>query len=312
MHILITGGTGFLGRYLVKRFIELNWQVTVLSRDPSKLKNLSTRSLQFAYWNPEKEILEIEPNSSIDIVINLAGENIGGHSLIGILINRWTPNTKARLIESRIKSGKTLTKYLRSLNIRPELFIQASAVGYYGNSSFMRVDESSACGNGFLAMLCKEWENSTAEIDAMGIRRIIVRIGIVLAKDGGILPVITKLFRLLGAVIIASGQQGISWIHIDDFVNGLIWLIQHSKHNGIYNLVAPTPVSNMIFTKTLATILKRPCWGKMPQWFIRIILGEKSDLLVQGQYVQPQRLIENRFVWKHPVLKEALEDIFYK
>ncbi len=235
MKILITGGTGFIGKSLCEGFLEKGYEIFVLTRAPSK--KIDER-IHYIEW--DGKVIEKTPEE-IDAIINLAGESI--FSL------RWTESKKKRIIESRVNSGKAISKLIVNGIIKPELVIQISATGYYGNSDEIQ-DESFPPGKRFLSRVVRMWEDSTAEVERYGVKRCIARLGIVFGK-GGMLSKILPVFKFYMGGVIGNPEKWLSWIHIKDVVNSIVFLVENKKSEGVYNLVSPEPVNRKKFEKTL-------------------------------------------------------------
>jgi hypothetical protein len=302
MNILITGGTGLIGRPLTRSLISNGHEITVLSRS---LKKVSTSpAVQSLSWDGHTVTGWGHQINKIDAVINLAGENIGSFP--------WTEKRKHTFRESRLAAGNALVEAIRNAESRPGIFIQASAVGFYGPHGDDLVDESVSPGDDFSAKLCIDWEASTSPVEALGLRRIIIRTGVVFAMEGGVFPLMALPVRMFVGGRLGSGMQGLPWIHIEDEVNAIRYLLENEQSHGVYNLSAPNPVSNADFTQTLAKVLHRPYWFHAPQFVIRIALGEMSSLLIDGQYLIPKRLVEAGFNFKFIVVESALRDLYGK
>jgi uncharacterized protein len=300
MNILITGGTGLIGRPLIRSLLSNGHLVTVLSRNTKKIS--ASPALQVLDWDGRTVTGWGHQLNLIDAVINLAGENIGRFP--------WTEKRKRTFRESRLDAGNVLVEAIQKAESRPRMFIQASAVGYYGPHGNELVDESTAPGGDFSARLCIDWEASTEPVELMGLRRIVIRTGVVLAKGGGVLPLMAFPVQLFVGGRLGRGEQGYPWIHIDDEVNAIKYLLENENSQGVYNLSAPNPMSNADFTQSLARILHRPYWFHAPQFVIRLALGEMSTLLLDGQYMLPKRLVEGGFRFEYETVESALRDLY--
>lgn len=237
----------------------------------------------------------------IDVVVNLAGENIGQH--------RWSQQRKQTLRLSRLEPSQALVAAVEQAHHRPTVFLQASAVGYYGPLGDSPVDESATAGKDFLARLCVEWEEATKPVEGMGVRRIILRTGMVLAKDEGVLPRLVLPYKLLVGLRMGNGRQWFPWIHIRDEVDAIRFLIQNPKACGAFNLSAPSPVTNDVFGRTLGAVLGRPYGLPMPAPLLRAMLGEMATLVLDGQRALPMRLRASGFSFSFTRLQDALEDL---
>ena len=299
MNILIAGGSGLIGNALSAELIQSGHSVTILSRNLNT--PFSIEGVKIAQWNArtvEGWGQLVEEN---DAVVNLTGENLGA--------GRWTTERKERFKTSRIDSGKALADAVRKAKVRPSIFIQASAVGYYGPHQDDKLDETSPAGSDSLARLCVEWEAATAEVEEFGVRRAVIRTGVVLAKGGDILNKFLLQFRLFGGGPLGSGKQYLSWIHMHDEVHAIKMLIESPSSSGIYNLTAPQAVTNAEFGKTLGKIIKRPYWIPVPAFALKLALGEMSTMVLDGQRVFPAALLAAGYQFKYPNLKPALEDL---
>lgn len=294
-HILITGGTGFIGTALVPHWLALGHRITVLSRDPARGKRLLGPDVTFV-----REFSDIE--RKVDWVVNLAGE--------GIADQRWSEKRKSALRDSRIALTERLARWAVQTDQHPELVISGSAVGYYGSvpGDTPVFTEESAPGAGFAASLCIDWEQAIRPLQERSERLVILRTGIVLGEHGGMLKRLWLPFNAGLGGVIGSGDQVLSWIHRDDYVRALDFITQ-STLSGPVNMTAPYPVSNSEFTSTLASVLSRPAIFPMPAFVARLLFGEMSELLLEGQKVSPGVLMANDFSWVYPNLRQALGHI---
>lgn len=298
MQYLITGGTGFIGRRLVHRLLNEGHQVIVLSRQPAKdvRLQLSTRV------KPVSSLSAVNPSTCFDAVINLAGE--------GIFDKRWSRARKKVLLDSRIGVTSELVDLIERMENKPGCFISASAVGYYGFSRpGEELDESATVGSDFAATLCDRWERVARRVENLGVRTCIVRIGVVLHPGGGALQKMLPVFRLGLGGPIGSGGQVMSWIHMDDMLNALIYLVNHGETNGVFNAVAPEILTNRAFAKALGRAVRRPAIITTPECVLTLMLGESAQLLTQGQAVIPRRLQEAGFTFAYPNAKKALASL---
>lgn len=298
MRLLITGGTGFIGRQLIKQLLKDNHQVIVLSRQPRK----DVRTLLSTQVKPVSSLATINTSMKFDAIINLAGE--------GIADKRWSPKRKKELLDSRVKTTNTLVKLMERLTHKPECFISASAIGYYGTQRIGEVlDESADKGDDFAAKLSHRWERAAMKAKKLGIRTCIARIGVVLHPDGGALQKMLPAFKLGIGGTIGSGKQIFSWIHLQDLVNALQFMINTPEAEGPYNCVAPEVTSNKVFTKALGRAIFRPTLIPTPKLLISLLLGESAILLNEGQAVAPAHLIEQDFQFQYPTISSALNHL---
>ncbi len=297
MKVLITGGTGFIGKRLVeilshKDDIEIN----VLTRGSTK--NLG--KVNYYNWNPETNI----PNGAlegVDALINLMGENLSN--------KRWTDNQKKILEDSRIKNTALLLKALKKKNKGCQVIISASAVGIYPKNADREITEESELGTDFLADLCKNWEEQINQFKESH-RKVILRFGVVLGKRGGALTKMVPIFKLGLGGKIGDGSQYMSWIHIDDLVDIIINALHDETYHGVFNGVAPNPVTNLEFTKALAKALHRPAFLPVPRFVLKIVMGEMSSIVLDSLKVLPINLRRVSYNFKYPTIDSALAEIF--
>lgn len=301
MHTLITGGTGIIGRRLVLHLIKHGHLVTVVSRQKYKPASLPAK-INFATWDGRTATGWGNWVESADAVINLAGA--------GIADTKWTEARKKEIIESRVQAGEAVMEAIKTANKKPEVLIQASAVGYYGTQRNGQVlTEASSAGNDFLARVCQAWEASTERVEDLGVRRVIIRTGVVLDPHGGALPKLVFPFRLFAGGPIGSGRQWFPWIHYDDEVDAIRCLIENRTATGPFNLTAPNPLRNRELAKIIGKVLKRPAFAPAPGFVFKLIFGEMATVLLDGQRVAPQRLQELGYQFKFPHVEEALRNL---
>lgn len=299
MNILVLGGSGLIGRAFTQEMCAAGHYVTILSRRPDKVQ---AGEAQVRAWDGVSELGWTDLVETADAVVNLAGENIGAAV--------WTPNRKQRILQSRLSAGRAVEAAVRSARRKPAVVMQSSAVGYYGPAAGTReLKEDEPAGVDFLASVAEQWENASQGVEAYGVRRIVIRIGVVLDRTEGILPRFLLPFRLFAGGPIGSGRQVISWIHLADQVAAMRFLLENEESNGAYNLCSPFAVSNAEFGKELARLLKRPYWLPVPGFALRLILGEMSTLVLDGQRVVPARLTAEGFTFRFSRLRTALEDL---
>jgi uncharacterized protein (TIGR01777 family) len=298
MKILVTGSSGLVGSALIP-FLKLgHHQVVKLVRARSTLKSDEVA------WDLDKGIDNPELLEGVDAVVHLAGENIASF---------WTEKKKKQILESRVRGTKLLCQSLSRLKKPPEVLISASAIGYYGNRADQILTESSSKGEGFLADVCQQWEEAIKLAKEAGVRTICLRTGMVLSTQGGALKNMLIPFKWGLGGVFGSGKQYISWISIDDLIAIIYYGIRQKQLQGVVNAVSPNPVTNQEFTKTLASVLNRPAFLKIPTFVLNGIFGEMAEeLLVSSQRVIPEALEEKGFRFDHPVLKEALEALILK
>jgi uncharacterized protein (TIGR01777 family) len=298
MKTVVAGGTGFLGRPLCARLAAEGHQVAVLTRSAS-----AGRGVTHIAWTPDGTA---GPWASVlagaDVVVNLAGEPIADR--------RWTRAQKERIRDSRILATRSLVAAIRQTSPPPPLMLSGSAVGYYGDTGERIVTETDPPGNDFLAEICAAWEREARQAEAAGTRVALMRTGIVLAKDGGALARLLPLFKMFVGGPLGSGRQYWPWIHRDDWVALVAWLIGRPDARGPFNGTAPNPVTNAEFSKALGAALNRPSSLPAPAFAMRIALGEMADaMLLGGQRVIPERALSEGFRFTYPELDAALSTL---
>jgi uncharacterized protein (TIGR01777 family) len=299
MRIIIAGGTGFIGTALTKNLVTEGHQVWILTRNlqtaclPEGVRGIGWDGKTTGGWT------ELVPQ--MDAIVNLTGESLG--------TGPWTEERKKRILSSRVEAGQAISDAIRQASPRPKILIQASAVGFYGPHGDEPVTEESAPGCGFLAEVCKVWEASSLPVEALGVRRVVIRTGVVLSKDGGALRRMILPFRLFAGGSLGNGRQGLPWIHPADEVAGIRFLLENEKALGIFNLSAPNPLSNAEFGHILAKVMRRPYWLPVPAFALRLLLGEMSTLVLEGQYMVPKRLKELGFRFRFETAEAALRDL---
>ena len=293
--VLITGGTGLVGKYLSKKLIEKGYVVATLGRQSKKQSDIPNYT-----WNIEKNELENNALENVDYIIHLAGANIGER--------RWTSKRKKEIVDSRIKSSQLIFQKITENKHQLKAFISASAIGYYGaittDKIFVETDQAS---QDFLGETCRLWEEAANSFEYLGIRTVKIRTGVVLTYQGGALAkMITPVKVGLGASI-GSGKQYMPWIHIDDLCNIYIKAIEDNNMQGAYNAVAPEHKTNREFSETLTKVLKKKVWfPNIPATILKIIFGKMSEIILNGSRVSSNKLIKEGFQFKFPDLNSAL------
>lgn len=304
MRIIVTGGTGLIGSKLVNSLVADHHEVIVLSRSPER--HSFPTGVQGVEWDSETAAGWGHLVNETDAIVNLAGESIAG---TGFIPSRWTPERKRRIHDSRVKAGNALVEAIQAASNKPSLLIQSSAVGYYGPRGNEVITEDGEPGDDFLANVCQDWEQSTRAVEALGVRRAIIRTGVVLSMEGGALPITVLPYRLFVGGPLGSGQQWWSWIHIDDEIRAIRFLLENEATNGIFNLSAPNPLTNRAFGQTIGQVLKRPSLFPVPAFALKLALGEVSTVVLDGQRAVPQHLEAMGFTFKFPDAKSALADL---
>ncbi len=296
MKILITGGSGFIGKALCEYLLSQNHQLTIVSRTPKKIPPLFSKNVSSI-----ESITSLKPTDHFDAIINLAGEPIAD--------KRWSLKRKKILLSSRIGITRQIIDYIANAEIKPKTLISASAIGFYGNQADQTLNETSEFKDDFAHQLCAEWEHTANQANKLGLRVCILRIGLVIGKDGGFLSRMILPFKLGLGGRLGNGQQWMSWIHRDDLIKMIIHLLNNQELSGVFNGTAPQPVTNNEFTKTLASSLNRFAFMHIPSIILKTGLGEMSRLLLGGQRVIPKRFIDNNFKFKYTELKIALKAV---
>ncbi|MDA0728686.1 MAG: TIGR01777 family oxidoreductase [Bacteroidetes bacterium] len=292
--IAITGASGLLGRAMVDHFATRGHQIWTIGRG----KTSSPLATGHIPWDPAQGMLESDGLKTMDVVIHLAGANVG---------QRWTARHRRAILESRVLGTRLLMHALKEQDFRGTLLC-ASAVGLFGDSDMLHVERDEA-GTGFLADVVKAWEQEMTWDDPLDFRVVGLRLGVVLSPDGGSLQRMKPIYRCgLGAPL-GTGMQWMSWIHIDDAVGAFDWCLQQTHLRGPVHVVAPQPVQNRNFSKALARVLGSPHVApRVPSWVLRMMLGDLADVVLHSQRVSPSLLEQSGFIWRHPDLEGALKD----
>ncbi|WP_125780433.1 TIGR01777 family oxidoreductase [Pseudoalteromonas rubra] len=298
MKVLITGATGLIGSELCKFLINKH-KIVALTRNISKAGRVLDSKIEAV------DDLDQVNFNDLDVIINLAGEPIAD--------KRWTEKQKARIIDSRIALTEEISNRIRACDSPPHTFISGSAIGYYGRQpATVKVDEDfNDPYPEFSHQLCKDWEAKANLAHSEQTRVCIVRTGVVLSRQGGALKKMLPAFQFGMGGPMASGKQMMSWIHIDDMVQLLLFLVKHQDLSGVFNATAPAPVSNKEFAERLALTLRRPAMLTMPEFVLKALFGEMSELLIYGQRVLPRRALKANYRFRYPNLDEALQQLFH-
>ena len=280
--IIISGASGFVGTHLSGFLSQNGYAIDPLSREDLNLSDLDLS----------------ERLNGTTAVINLAGAPI---------IHRWTPLYKEELYTSRIKTTQKIANAIRLTTTKPEVFISTSAVGIYKDKS-RNTERAAQYGSGYLAKICKDWESSALSILNIT-RTVIFRLGVVMSSEGGALKSLLPVFKMGLGGPVSTGQQGFPWIHIDDLLKAYLFVIEHPETEGIFNLTAPEIITNSQFTKTLAAVVNRPSFIRVPNFTLKMMYGQGSVALTEGAFVEPFRLNESGFEFQYPKLEAALKQI---
>ncbi len=301
MRVVITGATGFIGRALCSELAESGYEVVGLSRNAHKGTQVLGNAVTVAEWDGMSAKGWARYADGARAIVNLAGESIS--------TGRWTQSKKASILQSRLDAGRAVMEAVSQADTKPKVVVQSSGIGYYGSCSD-EVDESASAGSGFLPEVAWQWEVSTGEVQAMGVRHVVIRTGIVLGPDGGALPRLLTPFRLFVGGALGSGTQYFPWIHLCDEVRAIRFLIETDDLEGSFNLVAPQSLTMKEFCGVLGRVMKRPSWFRVPAPVLRLIFGEMADeVLLSGQKAVPQKLLAAGFDFTYRDTESALREI---
>jgi uncharacterized protein (TIGR01777 family) len=300
MKVLIAGGAGFMGRHLIKSLAADSHQVWVLSRNPNK----SVKGVQIVTWDGVTTNGWGDLVNEVDAVVNLCGLSTSSWP--------WTKRKKQRFHDSRVKPGRALASAIKSASHRPDVFIQISGINRYGLRGEGIADESTPPADDYLAQLTVAWESATKSVEEVGVRHVTCRSAVVLARDAILLWLMALPVRLFVGGTFGSGSQAMPWIHVDDQIGAIRFLMENPAAHGPFNLIAPQLTSNAEFMRTLAKVLRRPYWFPYPEFLMRLVLGEMSVLITQGRYSKSEHLFEMGYNMHFSNLEEALRDIFKK
>jgi len=301
MRVLITGGSGLVGRALAANLARDGSEVIILSRRPERIIGLPA-GISAKWWDGHTTEAWSSLVDGADAIINLAGENISS--------GRWTDERKRGILESRLNVGRAIVQAVEAAARKPRVAIQASGVGYYGPCGDEEITEETPPGHDFLARVAVDWEASTASLEALGVRRVVIRTGVVLSTAGGALPRMLLPFRLFTGGRLGSGRQWFPWIHIADEVGAIRFLIESESAKGPFNLTAPAPLTNAEFSRFLGQRLRRPAFIPTPGFTLRLLFGEMATVILDGQRAIPRRLMQLGFIFQFPEAASALKDLF--
>ena len=301
MKVVITGASGFIGRALCENLCK-DYEVIALSRDVRRASEIIGNFAKIIEWDGRTTGTWIKEADGAFAFINLAGENLASV--------RWSQSRKAGILHSRLDAAMAIIAAIKQFYQKPSVVIQASAIGYYGSCGDRQVDEKSPQGKGFLADVCGEIESCSEQIENLGVRLVLIRTGIVLGKNSGALPKIAKPFKFYMGGHLGSGKQWFSWISLEDEIAAIRFLMESKNLKGAFNLTAPQPVIMKKFCHCLGRALHSPSWLFVPGFILRMALGEMADeMLLSGQRVLPEKLLNAGFRFKHSELENALNAI---
>ncbi|NIM89657.1 MAG: TIGR01777 family protein [Candidatus Aminicenantes bacterium] len=301
MHVIILGATGFIGRALSQSLVEEGYEVVALSRNQIRGREILGDQVKIVEWDSKSAEGWASHVNGAYAIVNLVGENLSS--------GRWTQERKKSILESRLKAGKAVNMAIQLAQSKPKVVIQASAIGYYGSRSDEILDESSPPGEGFLSEVTVKWEDSTKEVESQ-VRRVIIRTGLVLGRGGGILSRLVRPFRFFLGGPPGSGKQWFSWIHLDDEVSAIRFLMEREDLQGAFNLTAPEQLMIKDFYHILGKAMRRPSWLPIPGFVLRLLYGEMAqETILSGQRVVPKRLLEAGYKFIYPQAGEAIKEI---
>lgn len=296
--VLISGGTGLVGTALSAYFRKQGRSVAILSRRPDASKGIYR-------WDVAQKFIDPEALDGATAIVHLAGENVGS--------KRWTKSRKASILESRARSADLLVDALKTREHRVKTFVSASAVGYYGNCADEWVSEDAPPGNDFLAQVCQKWEQSVKPVENLGIRLVKLRIGVVLSAEGGALEPLSQAVKMYVGSPLGSGKQYFPWIHINDLSALIAFCMAQERVSGVFNAVAPNPLTNKAVVQMLASKLNRPVFPlAVPAVALRLLMGEMAEMVLFGAKASAQKIIDQGFSFRFKTLAEALDDLILK
>lgn len=302
MKVIIFGGTGSIGRALVQALIGEKFEVFVVSRNSQRANLLFDNKIHVIQWEPNENSVFQNVFTDQYAIINLAGENIGA--------KLWTSKQKAKILDSRISITSKISEIVNKSKIKPKVFIQASASGYYGSSLDQEFDESSPQGEGFLSDICAQWENSLKLDDSKSTREVILRTGLVLDANEGLIQKMKISFKYFVGGYFGNGKQWMSWIHIQDEIRAILFLLKNEQAEGVFNLVSPKPERMRKFCNIFGAIQFRLSWLHIPAFVIKLLPGQMGqELFLASQKVKPIRLQEAGFRFQFNKLEDALRDL---
>lgn len=298
MKIVIAGGSGFIGKKLTELLLESGHDIVILTRNARQHSNKRVTYVRWLQHGacPEKEI------NGADGFINLAGVSIND--------GRWNETHQKQIYESRMTATEELLRIITVLPVKPKVLVNASAIGVYPASNHaIYTEDSKEVAADFLGKTVHDWEKKADSVKELGIRSVYMRFGVVLGREGGALPLMVLPYKLFVGGTVGSGSQWVSWVHVQDVVRAILFALEHQELKGPVNVTSPTPVTMGDFGRSIASLLHRPHWMPVPEFAMKMALGKKSALVLEGQHVIPVKLLEERFTFLFPTLEGALEDL---
>lgn len=304
MKILVTGATGFIGKRVVQQLLDAGDEVVVLTRNIAKAAlKLGSKCEYYQWMDTTSSPPPLEAFNNVEGIINLMGE--------GIADKRWSEEQKKKIYDSRIEGTRRLVEAMEKLEKKPQVLVSSSAIGIYGNRGDEELTEDSKTSDDFLARVCKDWEDEAFKAEKLGLRVATIRTGVVLGQGGGALKKMIPIFKLGGGGPVGNGEQVMSWVHVDDLAAMFIEVAKDSSLKGIFNGTAPYPAKNKEFTKALGKALHRPAFLPAPSFALKIVFGEMSQVLLDGQKVMPEKFKKANFKYRYPTLEMALKETAY-
>lgn len=304
MRVIITGATGFIGTALCRELCK-HHEIIALARGPDKAKQALGSMAAVTGWKPKAPAGWEQTVNGASVVINLAGENIAS--------GRWTESKKSKILQSRLDATRSIVEAIKHADHKPQVLVQASAIGYYGARGDEILDENSPNGTGFLADVCKQWEQTAGPLEDLGIRLITIRLGPVLGAGGGMMQKLLPAFSFFLGGHPGSGKQWLSWIHIDDVTGAIRFLIESSEARGVYNFTSPNPLPARDFYRLLGKIMHRPTLLLLPACLLKVLMGRMAEeLLLSSLRVLPNRLLQEGYKFKYADPESALKNIIEK
>ncbi|MBO0359305.1 TIGR01777 family oxidoreductase [Hymenobacter sp. BT186] len=297
--VLISGGTGMIGTRLAEMLIDTGYEVALLSRQPGTGRYRSFR------WDLRAGTIDEAAVPYADYIINLAGSSVSE--------GKWTEERKREILTSRLGGTGLLARELAKPGHHVRAFVSASAIGIYGDSGDQVVNEETpaASATDFLVDVSQKWEAAAHDVEKLGIRTVVTRIGIVLSPEGGALVPLARTVKMMAGAPLGTGKQYMSWIHLDDLCRLLVQMLEEPQWQGTYNAVSPHPVTNKEFTETLASVLHRPLvLPKVPEFALNLMMGEMSEIVLASQRVSAEKVLRQGFTFEYPHLKPALESFY--
>lgn len=301
MRVIVTGATGFVGKVLNNNLLDSGYEVVGLSRNKKKAQSILGDKIAILEWDGTTSSGWASATENADAIVNLAGANLSSRY--------WTASYKKELWDSRVNAGKAIVQAIMRAKHKPKILIQASAMGYYGSRKDETLDELSSKGKGFLSNLVEAWEASTERVEALGVRRVVIRSSVVLGRGSIITSLLRIPFKLFMGGYPGDGKQWFSWIHIEDHIRVIRFSLENSNIKGIINLASPEPVKMKEFCRVYGKILRRPAWARVPSIALKLALGDMArETILVSQKIFPKKLLEIGYQFKYPNLEPALSD----